>query len=435
MRFLRIIVSGIGIAGLPCPSILAADDDYDRARTLLDEAFAAHIAEDYGTVLAKAAEAAVIRPDHARFQSTLAAAHALNGDADAAASVLQKLASWGITLGAAGSPAFDQVRDDPKIQNAFAALEANQQPRGIRNLAFELPANAGLWEGIAYRIATQETFHSDLHHATLHRRDAHGKITTFAPMPTAGFGCGGLAVDEPRALLWVSSPAVPEVHNFTPELAGRSQIVAFDLTDGSVVRIVDLPQSADSPRTVVDLTLATDGTVYAADSTTPFIWSIEPGADTPEIWARIDSPGSTHSLQGLALSSDESWLFVADYSTGIHAIATATKQSILLPWEGPATTTLLGIDGLAIQGDTLVATQNGVSPARVLAIDLSLMAPPRITAVRTLIGGFPELTDPTLLTPTADGFLVIGNAGWSHFGQQAQADTPSRTVPILFIPN
>ncbi|MDB4384740.1 hypothetical protein N9Z12_01675 [Opitutaceae bacterium] len=432
MRFLRIIISGIGIGGLLCLSAHAADD-YDRARALLDEAFSAHSAEDFVTVLAKAAEAAAIRPDHARFQSILAAAHALNGDADSAADVLHKLASWGIHLGAAGSPAFDPVRDDPKIQNAFAALKANQQPRGVRHLAFELPANARLWEGIAYRIATQETFHSDLYHATLHRRYADGKITPFATMPTAGFGCGGLAVDEPRALLWVSSPAMPEVHNFTPDLAGRSQLVAFNLTDGSVARIVELPQSADSSHTVVDLTLATDGTVFAADSTSPVIWSIEPGADTAEVWATIDAPGSTHSLQGTALSGDEAWLFVADYSTGIHAIATDTKKSILLSWEGPPTTTLLGIDGLSIRGNTLVASQNGVSPARVLAIELSLTAPSLITEVRTLAGGFPELTDPTLLTPTEDGFLIIGNAGWPHFGSKPQPDSPARTVPILYV--
>lgn len=432
MRLLRIVASGIGISGFLCLSA-PADDDYDRARTLLDEAFAAHSAEDYATVLAKAAEAAALRPDHARFQSTLAAAHALNGDADSAAEVLHKLASWGITLGAAGSPAFDLVRDDPKIQNAFAALKANQQPRGVRELAFELPAHAGLWEGIAYRFTTQETFHSDLHHATLHRRDADGKITPFATMPTAGFGCGGLAVDEPRALLWVSSPAMPEVHNFTPELAGRSQLVAFDLTDGSVVRIVDLPPSTDSPRTVVDLTVATNGTVFAADSTSPVIWSTEPGADTAEIWATLDRPGSMHSLQGTALSDNETWLFVADYSTGIHAIPTATKKSILLPWEGLPTTTLLGIDGLSIRGNTLVAAQNGVSPARILAIDLSLSATPRITAVRTLAGGFPELADPTLLTPTADGFLIIGKAGWPHFGPKPEPDFPTRIVPVLHV--
>ena len=432
MRFLRTLSRSLGIGAFLCLSVFA-EDDYDRARVLLNEAFAAHGAEDFGTLLEKASAAVAIRPDHTRFQSTMAAAHALNGDAHAAAAVLHEIASWGIYLGASGSPAFDRVRDDPKIQSAFAALKANQQPRGNRSIAFELPANGGLWEGVAYRPATRDTFHSDLHRATIYRRDTDGLITEFATMPTPGFGCGGLAVDESRSLLWVSSPAMPEVHNFAAELAGRSQLVAFDLTDGSVSRIVDLPKSTDAPHTVVDLTIAADGTVYAADSTSPIIWTIPPETDTAEAWATIDSPGSMHSLQGTALSADEIWLFVADYSTGIYAIATTTKKTILLPWSGPPSTTLLGIDGLSIRGNTLIASQNGVSPARVLAIDLNTDQSPNIISARTLAGGFPDLADPTLVTPMEEGFLVIGYAGWTHFGAEPEEDSSDRTVPILHI--
>ena len=113
MRFLRTLSRSLGIGAFLCLSVFA-EDDYDRARVLLNEAFAAHGAEDFGTLLEKASAAVAIRPDHTRFQSTMAAAHALNGDAHAAAAVLHEIASWGIYLGASGSPAFDRVRDDSR---------------------------------------------------------------------------------------------------------------------------------------------------------------------------------------------------------------------------------------------------------------------------------------------------------------------------------
>lgn len=432
MKLPTIVTGGIAVGMALIPPTQA--DDYTTAQSLLNEGFAAYETEDFATFRDRAAAAVKLRPDHARYLYSLAAGHALNGDAAEAAEVLRQLATWGIHLPAETSPAFAAVRDHPDMADALKALHENLTPHGEIQTAFEIPANGGLWEGIAYRSKTKETFHSDLHRALIFRRTKAGAITEFTHMPTAGFGCGGLAVDEKHSVLWVSSPAMPEVHSFTPELEGRSQLVAFDLTDRSVARIIDLPQSPDHPHTVVDLNIAPDGTVYTADSASPIVWRIAPESDQAEAWATIDSPGLRHSLQGSALSSDGAWLFVADYSTGLHAVSTKTAESTFLPWNGAPITTLLGIDGLSIDGDTLIASQNGVSPARVLAIDISLNSAPQITAIRTLASGWPELSDPTLLTSTDDGFLIIGNAGWLHFGDNPAPDSPERQIPILRLP-
>lgn len=431
MNLRRSFIGGL-IAGIAMASLLPADD-YTEAQTLLSEGFSAYKSEDFATFRDRVAAAAKLRPDHAYYLYNLAAGHALNGDANEAARVLQQLASWGIHFPAESSPAFAEVRDHPEMAVALKALHDNLTPRGAIQTAFELPANGGLWEGIAYRSKTKDTFHSDLHHALIFRRTNVGLITKFAAMPTTGYGCGGMAVDEARSLLWVSSPAMPEVTAYTTELEGRSQLVAFDLETGSVKRLIELPQNKEQPHTVVDLTVATDGTVYAADSTSPIIWRITSASDKAETWSTIESPGTRHSLQGTALSSDGTWLFVADYSTGLHAVSIATKESHFLPWKGQPFTTLLGIDGLSITGDTLIASQNGVSPARVLAIKLSGAEIPEISTVTTRASGWPNLPDPTLITPTDEGFLIIGNAGWPHFGESPAPDSPDRTVPILHL--
>lgn len=436
-RWIRagLILAAGGLGGGMPP---ASADDYDDARSHIQAAVAAFEQEDHATLLTEALAADALRSDHPTFAFYLAAAHALNGDAEATAEVLERIAGWGLYVRAEGSPHFAAVAPHAAVQRAFARLRANQVEQGDAAVAFEFPAEGGLWEGIAFEPSTNATFHSDLHHARIIRRAADGEITNFATIPMAGFGCGGMAIDGQHNLLWVSSPALPEVVGYTDDLAGKSRLFAFDLTTGELARQIAL--SGDEPResTVVDVTVAAEGTVYAADSTSPVIWRVLAGSDTAEAWAEITSPGSRHSLQGTTLSADEAWLFVADYSTGLHAVAVATGEAHLLEWLEPATTSLLGIDGLFREQRALIATQNGVNPARLIKISLHYddqgSRPRGIGHASTVAANLSGIDDPTLLTRDQAGILFIGNAGWSHFGQNPEPDSEHRMVPILRVP-
>ena len=236
----------------------------------------------------------------------------------------------------------------------------------------------------------------------------------------------------------MSSPALPEVKHYEAHVSGQSRLLALALSDGSLVRRIEFPFDETKPCTVVDLTVAPNGTVYAADSASPIIWSITPDRDEPTILVRIDQPGPRHSLQGLALTSDEHWLVVADYSTGLHAIALRGEPTAhLLP--APATlATALGIDGIALADRRLVVVQNGVSPVRMLELTLDLdprgQREPILTGSRVIFSGQPDAADPTLVTKTPDAFIAIGNAGWKHFGPRAEPDELNRTLTLLRLP-
>jgi sugar lactone lactonase YvrE len=209
---------------------------------------------------------------------------------------------------------------------------------------------------------------------------------------------------------------------YTAAQKGHTGLAEFDLGTGELRRIV--PFDGDGREGALgDLTVGPDGTVYATDSKASIVWKLEPGAEEPQKVA--DSPAFL-SLQGIVLKGRT--LIVADYANGLFAIDPARGTVTALA--APAGTTLLGLDGLAGIPGGLIATQNGVTPQRVLRIALSdgLDA---VTAVTVLASGLPHLDDLTLLTLVNDQPTVIAGAGWEGFDPQRTPQPPAHVVRLF----
>ena len=444
MRLILLSLFPFLAAGFVAPLLRAAKtesvapDPYQLATDAVKAATTAYREGDFEIFRDQMIVANQHRTDHPTYRYYLAAAFAKTNDAARAATVLSSIADSGLHVPAEVEEDFAAVASDSLIQAAYTQLRANLAPRGSVEVAHTLPARGGLWEGVTWDETENRLFLSDLHHGAIYQLTDHAELTLFARLPADGFGCGGMAIDAARGLLWVSSPALLEVNHFDAALSGQSRLLALALSDGRLVRRIEFPSDENAPCTVVDLTVAANGTVYAADSASPVIWRITPDHDKPAILARIDQPGSRHSLQGLALTSDERWLLVADYSTGFHAIALSGEPTVhfLSP---PATlATALGIDGIALTGNQLVVVQNGVAPTRMLEITLELdprgQRAPTLTGYRVIFSGQPSAPDPTLVTKTPEAFIAIGNAGWKHFGPQAEPDELNRTLTLIRLP-
>ena len=159
-----------------------------------------------------------------------------------------------------------------------------------------------------------------------------------------------------------------------------------------------------------DVAVAADGTLYASDSANAAIWRLRPGG--PALERVFDDPRFV-SPQGLAISADQRVLLVADYAMGLLAIEIETGEMRTV--SAPSAVTLLGIDGLSLAGDgTLIATQNGISPERVIALTLD----PDFTLIqrmRVLAANSP-LHDGVTLAAAAGPFVYyIANAPWARF--------------------
>ena len=178
-------------------------------------------------------------------------------------------------------------------------------------------------------------------------------------MPWSAFG---LAIDPARRILWVGSAGIPETAEVDTTEIGRGVVIGVDLESGQ--RIAELALPDDGREHVPgDLSVAPDGTLFVSDATAGVLWVLRPGAKGLEVLA---GPDALVSPQGSALSADGRILWLADYALGILAVdpATGATRRVEQPWSP----TLLGIDALLVDGEDLIAVQNGVRPARVLRI-------------------------------------------------------------------
>lgn len=397
------------------------------AKTHLDfrrEADAAYERKDYKAALAATAAALKLRPDSPRYRHRLAALSARTGDAAGALHYLRELAALGVAVPVQRDPDFASLQGRPEFLRLLQDFAANAEPRGAAEVVAELPGRTGILEGLAFRARTGDGFLSDVHHRCIWRRDREGRISRFTDEDEEFAGIFGLAIDEPRRTLWAAMAAVPEMAGFEPAMKGRAALADIDLERGELRQVFAVPADGRE-HGLGDVLLGPDGTVYASDSLAPVIWQLAPGAE--ELQKLVDSP-LFGSLQGMALR--DRTLLVADYTNGLFTIDLPSGEIRALP--PPKDTTLLGIDGLVLLDDGLVAIQNGFSPQRVLRIKLA----PRwdaVTEVTVLASGLAHLTDLTLATPINGRATVIAGAGWDDFDPQTHKAPRPHTVRLFQI--
>ncbi|MCI0614980.1 hypothetical protein L0244_18475, partial [bacterium] len=131
------------------------------------------------------------------------------------------------------------------------------------------------------------------------------------------------------------------------------------------------------------------------------------------------------SPQGLCFSPDEKALFVADYVRGIYAFDIKSKSSFKL--QPPDSATIVGIDGLYFYKNSLIATQNGINPNRVIRIYLNEQLN-KIEQVKILESNN-KLFDEITLGTIADGnFYYVGN---SQFGKYLENPKAELHAPMI----
>jgi sugar lactone lactonase YvrE len=423
MVLLRIGFAACAIGIATTKSATAADAL--TARKLEREALAAYAEKDRATFLSKMQAAVALRPDHPRWLFHLAAAHAVNGEAENAIATLARIADLGVSWRVPREEEFDPLWDREDFQRVLARLDANQtRAIGVAEVALTLTEMNGLIEGIAWHETAGEFFFGDVRERCVWRRAADGSITKFTTDDARILGVFGLAIDEPRRALWAATSAVPEMRGYATDQRGTAGVAEFDLASGAVRRVLLVP--ADAREHVLgDIEVAPDGAVFATDSSSPALWRLSAGGDALEAFMQHDE---FLSLQGIAFTADGRGLWLTAYGNGLLHLDLETRSVRRL--KIPPATTLLGCDGIERAADgSLFIVQNGGTPTRLLRVrttpDLAA-----VDEVRVLLAAQPAVTDATLGCFAGGDFVFIAEGGWSRYGADAPAAAP-RSVPVL----
>jgi hypothetical protein len=395
----------VGVAALLLQSGSASDDPPKTARYYRQQAAVAYKAKDYRTAIDNLNKALELIPDHPTLFYNIAAISALQGKKSEAIASLSKIAEMGLALRPEKDPDFDSIKDSSEFQVILRRFDASRVSLVKSSTAFTIHEKGLITEGLAYDPVEETFFISSVHKRKILSVSKRGETTTLATEQDGLFSVLGMAVDAKRRHLWVTSTAFPQMVNFGKEEDGTSAVFKFDLRTKKLVKKYVL-SNATKKHALGDLTIQSNGDVFTTDSLSPAVYVIRAQQDGIELF--LEDPGFG-SPQGLAFSSDERHLFMADYSTGLFDIDVATRKvAHLAPLAGA---TLLGIDGLYFYKGSLIGVQNGVTPQRVVRVSLSKDLA-RVERLDVLEANNPVFLEPTLGVLVSDTFYFIANSQW-----------------------
>lgn len=384
---------------------------WQRARILTQDGYKADDEGRHQEATSKLEQALALRPNHPGLIFALAQTTAASSDADAAFGWLERYASLGLSTDLARADALIPLHTDPRFAALAARVTANEEQQGEAAKTFTASETLLLVEGIAYDAARDRFFLSSTYERKIVSAARDGTLTAFADQSQGLWSPTGMKVDETRGHLVVASAATPQTPGITGADRGKSAVHIFDLETGAIVKKW---QFDANQRWFGDVALGSDGTIYISDSLQNELYTIPQGLGEIEtLVSHIDWP----SPQGIALSGDGSFLYLADYAMGLFRIDLESKT--VKPLAPSSDLAPYGIDGLYFHKGALIAVQNGVNPQRVLRINLN-EAGDEILSADVLVANHPDFLEPTLGVLTGDTFHFVANSGWPHFGKPPQ---------------
>jgi sugar lactone lactonase YvrE len=377
----------------------------EEVAALRDKIRAAHASGDAAAYVATSRRLEEFLHDSPQSLLQLMSAQTFAGDEDGALQSLERFIRMGqaeeSTL--AAKP-FDALRKSSKFLALHTEMAKNNEAIARATEVFRMEETDLIPEDVDYDPRTARFFVTSVLQKEILTFDEKGHSQVFARAPDA-WPMMALKIDSGRRLLWATEVSL-KGFKWSPEAAwGRSAVLIYNLDSGKLLhRLEELPKAAFG-----DMTLTRDGDAIVSDNDGGGVYRVSRRTLKVE---RLDG-GEFVSPQTATISADNRRLFVPDYSRGIGVLDLVTKK---VAWLGSAGQhAVSGIDGVYLDGTTLLATQNGTTPERVISfgLDGSLT---NVVSESIIERATASLGDPTHGVVVGRVFYYIANSGWDAVG-------------------
>lgn len=354
----------------------------------------------------------------------LARAYVASGETDRALAALNRFADLGLAddgLLTDGDRRLAAIANLPAYKQLLARLSRNQAPVLLSKVAFTLPDAGLLAEDIDYDTRSRSFLVSSVLEHKIIRVRPDGSATDFAVSPD-GWPMVALKVDAPQNRVWATEVAFDGFAAAPRSAWGRSALLAFDLRSGRILQRIEAPLHSS----LGDMALTPHGEPLVSDGDNGVLYRVS-GERLVEA-----NRGDFISPQTPAMAprptQAQAACFVPDYVRGIARFDLRTAHADWLNQDGSDKVALIGIDGLYIHRSSLIATQNGVSPERVVLFELDPSFT-HIVSSRVIEQSAATGTDPTHGVVVADSFYYIANAGWAQLDEHGEVRAGAKLTP------
>jgi hypothetical protein len=347
----------------------------------------------------------------------LATVYASAGQAEEAVRWLRKALDTGIAVEVVGNSAFESIRRTKAFQDILPRAVASAVPLVASTLAFRTDEKDLGPEGIAYDPQDRCFYLGSMTKRKIVRVGADGVQSDFTTAGQDGLlGVLGLRVDRARRHLWANA--------FAPDGsadAGASGLFQYDLGSGRLLRKFVVGSSSDK-HLFNDLVVTADGGVFLTDSERGYIYRLPPEGGSLEVF--IGAGGEYRYLNGITLDASGRRLYISDFLHGISLLDIATRR--IIPVGHAVNISTLGIDGLYLFENSLIAIQNADGMERILRFKLD-KAGTRISAMRALERGNSQYETPMTGAIAGHDLYFVANGKPSG---QAPRETVVHRLPL-----
>jgi len=347
---------------------------------------------------------------------------------------LERYAATGLTYDIANDDDLKALATDPEFQKIAQQMKDRSRPIQKAEAVCTLPLAGIMPEDIAFENSSGTFVVSSIQNHTLYR----------VSLPKSGEKeCGieeipledsakrwpilAVSADPKRHLLWTTPSAMPDFVGVQKEDEGKASLLAVNGTNGKIVQRFDL--SSHGPAVLGDMSVTPDGTVYVSDSIGGGVYRVQGDLSTAKL---EEIAGGFLSPQTPALARDGKRLFVADYPLGIAVVDLRGKPTDKLEYlPHPENIAVTGLDGLLLDGNSLIGIQNGTEPARIMRYRMD-PAQTKIVSAEVIEQSTERLGDPTHAVAANGMIYVSANVGWNKVDDHGKLKLGEQfTAPLL----
>lgn len=405
------------IVAFPLQSSTSARDQLDELRR---QAHAAHQAGDKNGYLQAALKVQQLLNNAPLAIESVARGYTEAGDSSHALASLTQFADMGEvdkSLVDGSDKIFTSLVPSPGYKEILDRFARNSTPVSNAETAFSLPDAGLIAEDIDYDPATKSFLVTSVLEDKIIRLNFSGEATDFAHSPRH-WPMLAIKIDAARHLVWATEVALDGFTSVPKADWGHSAVLCFDLSSGKLLQRVEGPAKS----ALGDMVLAQNGDPIVSDGDGGGVYRLSRGALTLINGTDFISPQTPAALP------DPNHVLVPDYLRGIGILDLRNGHVDWVNHEQPRNIALNGVDGLYFDRGSLLLTQNGTSPERVVRVQLDASLT-RVLSTQIIERATPNVGDPTHGVVIGNNFYYIANSGWSELDDHGDVKPGSRLTP------